>query len=116
MSVTRDYVPQDFLGRVAPVQGAVSEGGSSFGGEGGNALLQGSISRTSGTIGKSATVKAGEDIRPALESLKSAGGGTLILLAGVHRPTYDIVGDSKINIVQLTILWVTVRLILSVRG
>jgi len=44
-------------------------------------------------------VKAGEDIRPAIESLKSAGGGTLVLLAGVHRPTYDIRGSSKVNIV-----------------
>ena len=64
-----------------------------------NSVLQGSIQRTSTAYGKTATVKAGEDIRPALEALRSAGGGTLILLAGVHKPTYDIVGGSKINIV-----------------
>lgn len=63
-----------------------------------NTLLLGKTARTSTQYGRTATVKAGEDIRPALESLKSAGGGTLILLAGVHQPTYDIVGDSKINI------------------
>lgn len=65
----------------------------------GNAVLQGATLRTSTAFGRAATVKAGEDIRPALESLKSAGGGTLILLAGTHKPTYDIVGGSKINIV-----------------
>lgn len=64
-----------------------------------NSLLQGATSRTSTTIGRSATVKAGEDIRPALESLRSAGGGVLVLLAGVHRPTYDIIGGAKINII-----------------
>lgn len=64
-----------------------------------NSVLQGAIQRTSTTYGKTATVKAGEDIRPALEALKSAGGGTLVLLAGIHKPTYDIVGGSKINIV-----------------
>jgi len=100
MAVTRDYTPDNFLGGTAPVQGSAQAPQVAGGGEGGgNALLQGSVSRTSGTFGRSATVKAGEDIRPALESLKSAGGGTLILLAGVHRPDYDIVGASKINIV-----------------
>ncbi len=64
-----------------------------------NTLLSGAINRTSTSNGRTATVAAGEDIRPALESLRSAGGGTLILLAGTHRPTYDIVGDSKISIV-----------------
>lgn len=64
-----------------------------------NMLLQGATLRTSTSFGRAATVKAGEDIRPALESLRSAGGGTLILLAGTHRPSYDIIGDSKINIV-----------------
>lgn len=64
-----------------------------------NMLLQGATMRTSTGYGRTATVKAGEDIRPALESLKSAGGGTLILLAGVHRPEYNIIGASKINIV-----------------
>lgn len=64
-----------------------------------NQLLLGATLRTATAFGKAATVKAGEDIRPALNSLKSAGGGTLILLAGVHRPTYDIVGDSKISII-----------------
>lgn len=64
-----------------------------------NSLLLGATQRTSTAFGRTATVKAGEDIRPALESLKSAGGGTLILLAGVHKPTYDIVSDSNINIV-----------------
>ena len=100
MAVTRDYTPDNFLGGTAPVQGSAQAPQVTGGGEGGgNALLQGSVSRTSGTFGRSATVKAGEDIRPALESLKSSGGGTLILLAGVHRPDYDIVGASKINII-----------------
>ena len=100
MAVPRDYTPDNFLGGTAPVQGSAQAPQVAGGGEGGgNALLQGSVSRTSGTFGRSAAVKAGEDIRAALESLKSAGGGTLILLAGVHRPDYDIVGDSKINIV-----------------
>lgn len=64
-----------------------------------NQLLLGATGRTDTSSGKTATVKAGEDIRPALNSLKAAGGGTLILLAGIHKPTYDIVGDSKINII-----------------
>lgn len=64
-----------------------------------NMLLQGATLRTSTSFGRAATVKAGEDIRPALESLRSAGGGTLILLAGVHKISYDIVGGSKINII-----------------
>lgn len=64
-----------------------------------NSLLLGGVQRTSTAVGRTATVKAGEDIRPALESLKSAGGGTLVLLAGVHKPTYDIVGGSKISII-----------------
>lgn len=66
---------------------------------GGNTLLLGSTLRTASAFGRTATVKAGEDIRPALNSLKSAGGGTLILLAGTHRPTYDIEGESSINII-----------------
>jgi len=99
MAVTRDYTPDNFLGGTAPVQGSAQAPQVTGGGEGGgNALLQGSVSRTSGTFGRSATVKAGEDIRPALESLKSAGGGTLILLAGVHRPDYDIELSSNISI------------------
>lgn len=64
-----------------------------------NTLLQGATLRTATAYGRTATVKPGEDIRPALNSLKSAGGGTLILLAGVHQPTYDIVGFSGLNIV-----------------
>jgi hypothetical protein len=100
MAVNRDYSPQDFLGGNASMQAAQTPAAAvSAAVGGGNVLLQGSISRTSGAVGRSATVKAGEDIRPALESLKSAGGGTLILLAGVHRPAYDIVGASKINII-----------------
>lgn len=74
----------------------------------GNQLLQGATLRTSTAFGRAATVKAGEDIRPALESLKSAGGGTLILLAGVHKANFNIIGTSSINIVgegrDLTIL------------
>jgi len=64
-----------------------------------NQLLLGATLRTATGFGRTATVKAGEDIRPALDSLKSAGGGTLILLAGVHKPTYDIAGGTSINIV-----------------
>lgn len=67
--------------------------------ESSNAILLGATLRTSTSFGKAATVAPGEDIRVAINALKSAGGGTLILLAGTHRPTYDIVGDSKINIV-----------------
>ena len=109
MAVPRDYTPDNFLGGTAPVQGSAQAPQVAGGGEGGgNALLQGSVSRTSGTFGRSATVKAGEDIRPALNSLKSAGGGTLILLAGVHRIDYDLEGGDKINMIgegaNLTIL------------
>lgn len=64
----------------------------------GNQLLQGATLRTSTAFGRTATVNAGEDIRPALESLKSAGGGTLILMPGVHRPTYNIVLTSNITL------------------
>ena len=67
--------------------------------DGGNMLLQGSTLRTSTAFGRTATVRAGEDMRPALESLKSAGGGTLLLLAGTHTPEYNIVGGSNISIV-----------------
>ncbi len=97
MSVDRNYSiqnlgsPDPFLPVSIPMQGGSDPGG--------NLLLQGATLRTSTSFGRAATVKAGEDIRPALESLRSAGGGTLILLAGVHRPTYDIIGGSKINIV-----------------
>lgn len=63
-----------------------------------NSLLQGVTSRTSTTNGRSATVAAGEDIRPALASLKSAGGGTLILLAGTHKIDYTIEGFAKLVI------------------
>ncbi|HEX5637971.1 MAG TPA: hypothetical protein VFY78_12835, partial [Gammaproteobacteria bacterium] len=97
MAVSRDYSIIDIAVKDNFVPAPTTEITSEV--SGGNALLGGSISRTSTGFGRTATVKAGEDIRPALESLRSAGGGTLILLAGVHKPTYDIVGGSKINIV-----------------
>lgn len=97
MSVERTYSIQN-LGSPDPFL-PVSIPTQSGGDPGGNILLQGATLRTSTAFGRAATVKAGEDIRPALESLRSAGGGTLILLAGTHRPTYDIVGGDAINII-----------------
>ena len=93
MSVERDYKITGFETNALPMQDFKGSGA------GGNMLLQGSTLRTSTAFGRTATVRAGEDIRPALESLKSAGGGTLLLLAGTHRPEYDIVGSSNISIV-----------------
>lgn len=81
------YKPVDFDNQFDPVT------------PGGNAVLQGSIARTSTGYGKTATVKAGEDLRPALESLRSAGGGTLILLEGVHNVNYDIEMFNNLKIV-----------------
>lgn len=73
-----------------------------------NALLLGSTLRTATAYGRTATVKPGEDIRPALNSLKQAGGGTLVLLRGTHRIRYTLVGFSNLRIVgegkDLTIL------------
>ena len=83
-------------------EGALFAGDSLFGEDarvGGNSLLLGGLQRTSTAYGRVATVKAGEDMRPALESLKQAGGGTLLLLSGVHTPEYDIVGASNISII-----------------
>lgn len=97
MSVDRNYTIQN-LGVSDPFL-PVSIPTQSGGDPGGNSLLQGSISRTSTAFGRTATVKAGEDIRPALESLKSAGGGTLILLAGVHQLSYFLAISSNIKIV-----------------
>ncbi len=100
MSVTRDYSIQNIENKDTFATAPTDYSGFSSGAvQGGNALLGGAISRTSTSSGRVATVKAGEDIRPALESLRSAGGGTLLFLAGTHRPTYDIVGGSKINII-----------------
>lgn len=98
MAVDRDYTVKDF-GLIDAFVTPINSSAGTSGISGGNTLLQGSIARTGAGFGRTATVKAGEDIRPALESLRSAGGGTLILLAGTHRPTYDIVGGSKINII-----------------
>lgn len=63
-----------------------------------NALLLGATARTSTQFGKTATVKAGESLTPALESLRSAGGGTLLLLDGVHIVNEDIEISSDITI------------------
>lgn len=97
MTVVREYSINEFAlkDQFVTTQESVSAGQSLPS----NMLLQGATMRTSTGYGRTATVKAGEDIRPALESLKSAGGGTLILLAGTHRPAYNIVGDSRVNIV-----------------
>lgn len=100
MSVTRDYSIQNIENKDTFASAPTDYSGYSSGAvQGANALLGGAISRTSTSGGRVATVKAGEDIRPALESLRSAGGGTLLLLAGTHRPTYDIVGIDGINII-----------------
>jgi len=95
MSVTREYSLDGIEAKNAfsPMESESSQV------SGQNILLQGQTQRTSTAYGRTATVKAGEDMRPALESLKSAGGGTLILLAGVHRVNYDIQGFSYLNIV-----------------
>ena len=97
MTVVREYAISELSLKdqfnTAPESAAASQSLPS------NMLLQGATLRTSTTFGRAATVKAGEDIRPALESLRSAGGGTLILLAGIHHFTYNIVGSSKINII-----------------
>lgn len=99
MSVSREYDPsvatKNASVQVEPMYSSdINEQASGV-----NTLLQGATLRTSTAYGRAATVKAGEDIRPALNSLKSAGGGTLILLAGTHRPAYDIVGGSNISII-----------------
>lgn len=74
----------------------------------GNSLLFGGITRTSTAFGKVATVKAGENITPALEALKAAGGGTLVLLRGTHLIREEINGFSNLRIIgegrDLTIL------------
>jgi hypothetical protein len=97
MAVTRDYTVKDFgiQDAFVPDAGTTSVSTQSTGS---NALLQGSIQRTSTSFGRTATVKAGEDYRPALESLRSVGGGTLLFLAGEHKINHIIQGFSGLTI------------------
>lgn len=85
------YTIEDLLGSLSFNPESIPESSN-------NQLLLGDIARTGTIAGKTATVKAGEDIRPAIESLKSAGGGSLYLLEGIHKPTYNVVVASNISV------------------
>lgn len=98
MAVTRDYTVNTIELRDSFVSDSVSGSSGPSNTVGVNALLQGGVARTDTSNGKVATVNSGEKIQVAIENVKKAGGGTVILLPGTYKLDANLLIPSGVTL------------------